>query len=130
MCHSAIEGPKTFLVSISYVQNVFSWVFRGSKIFSCFHRILGLRFLKLNLRSCFQKSPAFETGLSVFHRLMVTVIKSNIPEQQVKIIKHRNYTKAVTLIFSRIFFAMLKQTWLNNKEITTWQTTRILLLKN
>ena len=129
MCHSAIEGPKTFLVSISCVQNVFSWVFRGSKIFSCFHRILGLHFLKLNLRSCFQKSPVFETSLSVFHRLMVTVIKSNIPKQQVKIIKHRNYIKAITFIFSRILFARFKQTWPNNKEITTRQTTRILLLK-
>ena len=41
--------------------------------------------------NCFQKSLVFETGLSDFHELIVTVMKSHIPKQQAKIIKYRNY---------------------------------------
>ena len=31
---SCLRGSKIFFVGISWVQNIFSWVFRGSKIFS------------------------------------------------------------------------------------------------
>ena len=44
-----------------------------------------------NNANCFQKSSVFETGLSGFHKLIVTVKKSNIPKQQPKITKYRNY---------------------------------------
>ena len=44
-----------------------------------------------NNANCFQKSSVFETGLSDFHKLIVTVMKSHIPKQQPKIIKYRNY---------------------------------------
>ena len=40
-----------------------------------------------NHPNCFQKSLVFETGLSDFHKLIVTVRKSHIPKQQPKIIK-------------------------------------------
>ena len=37
-CHHALVGPKIFLVGILWVQNIFSWVFCVSQIFSrgCF----------------------------------------------------------------------------------------------
>ena len=41
-----------------------------------------------NNANCFQKSS--ETGLSDFHKLIVTVMKSHIPKQQAKIVKYRN----------------------------------------
>ena len=41
--------------------------------------------------NCFQKSSVFETGLSDFHKLIVTVMKSHIPKKQAKIINYRNY---------------------------------------
>ena len=44
-----------------------------------------------NSANCFQKSSVFETGLSDFQKLIVTVIKSHIPMQQPKIIKYRNH---------------------------------------
>ena len=44
-----------------------------------------------NNANCFQKSSVFETGLSDFHKLIVTVMKLHIPKQQAKIIKYRNY---------------------------------------
>ena len=33
-CHRALMGSKIFLVGISWVQNIFSWVFCGSQTFS------------------------------------------------------------------------------------------------
>ena len=76
-----------------------------------------------NNANCFQKSSVFETCLSYFHKLIVTVMKSYIPKQQPKVIKYRNYKvfnetnfrselksvldlnmKAEILNFSRIFF--------------------------
>ena len=33
-CHRAFVGPKSFFVGTSWVQNIFSWVFRGSQILS------------------------------------------------------------------------------------------------
>ena len=44
-----------------------------------------------NNANCFQKSSVFETGLSNFHKLIVTVMKWHILKQQAKIIKYRNY---------------------------------------
>ena len=44
-----------------------------------------------NNANCFQKSSVFETGLSDFHQLIVTVMKWHILKQQAKIIKYRNY---------------------------------------
>ena len=35
-----------------------------------------------NNANCFQKSSVFETGLSDFHKLIVTAMKSHIPKQQ------------------------------------------------
>ena len=35
-----------------------------------------------NTANCFQKSSVFETGLSDFHKLIVTAMKSHIPKQQ------------------------------------------------
>ena len=44
-----------------------------------------------NNANCFQKSSVCETGLSDFHKLIVTVMKSYISKQLAKIIKYRNY---------------------------------------
>ena len=39
----------------------------------------------------FQKTSVFETGLSDYHGLVVTVLKSHIPRLKPKVIKYRNY---------------------------------------
>ena len=44
-----------------------------------------------NNSNCFQRYLVFETGFSDCHKFIVTVIKSHIPNQHVKIIEHRNY---------------------------------------
>ena len=43
-----------------------------------------------NNADCFQKSAVFETALSVFHKLIVTVMKSHFRTEDTKIIKYRN----------------------------------------
>ena len=43
--------------------------------------------------NCFQTPSLLKTGLSDFHKLIVTVTKSHIPKQQPKIIKCTNYTR-------------------------------------
>ena len=44
-----------------------------------------------NNANCFQKSSVFQAGLSDFHKLIVTVMKSQIPKQHAKNIKYRNH---------------------------------------
>ena len=41
----------------------------------------------------FQKTSVFQTGLSDYHSLLVTVLKSNIPRLKPKVIKYRSYKK-------------------------------------
>ena len=53
-----------------------------------------------NNANCFQKFSVFETGLSYFHKLIVTVMKSHIPKQQPKVIKHINYKGFMETKFS------------------------------
>ena len=38
-----------------------------------------------NNANCFQKSSGFETSLSDFHKLIVTVMKSHIPKQNLRV---------------------------------------------
>ena len=47
-------------------------------------------FLTNTIRS-FQETQVFETGLSDFHKLVVTVLKSTFPKSRPKIITYRSY---------------------------------------
>ena len=44
-----------------------------------------------NKSLCFQKPAVVETGLSDFHRLTLTVMKSTFQKQVPKILNYRNY---------------------------------------
>ena len=52
-----------------------------------------------NRPKCFQKSNVFETGLSNFHKLTFTVMKTYFQKQQPKIIKYRSYKKIDNNLF-------------------------------
>ena len=41
----------------------------------------------------FQNLSKFETGLSDFHRLILTLFKSGIPQQQTRILSYQNYKR-------------------------------------
>ena len=44
-----------------------------------------------NCQRSFQNTNVFETGLSDFHKLTVTVLKSHYPKQKPNIISYRDY---------------------------------------
>ena len=47
----------------------------------------------------YQKTSVFETGLSDYHGLVITILKSHIPRLKPKVIKYRNYKKFDTAKF-------------------------------
>ena len=47
--------------------------------------------LLTNFPKCFQNSCVIETGLSDFHKMVVTVMKTNLQKLEPKIINYRNY---------------------------------------
>ena len=61
--------------------------FRSLKNPTCIDLIL------TNRPKRFQNSNVFETGLSDFHKLTVTVLKAFFQKQKPKVIKYRNYKK-------------------------------------
>ena len=60
---------------------------------SCIHLIL------TNCPNYFQNSSAFETGLSDFHKLILTLFKSEISQQRPNIVSYRNYKRFDSQIF-------------------------------
>ena len=49
--------------------------------------------LLTNKPRCFQNSTVFETGLSDFHGLVSTLMRTHIPRLKPKVIKYRSYKK-------------------------------------
>ena len=56
-----------------------------------------------NLVCCFQKSCALEAGLSDFHKMIVTVLKSYLEKEQPKIIFYRDFGKLLNSHFRKQF---------------------------
>ena len=46
-----------------------------------------------NKPRCFQNTTVFETGLSDFHGLVLTIMKTHIPRLKPKMIRYRSYKK-------------------------------------
>ena len=44
-----------------------------------------------NRQQCFQQTHAIETGISDFHKMVVTVMKTHYKKQKPKTIQYRNY---------------------------------------
>ena len=56
-----------------------------------------------NLVCCFQKSCALEAGLSDFHKMIVTVLKSYLEKEQPKVIFYRDFGKLLSSHFRKQF---------------------------
>ena len=68
------------------------------KMPTCFKNPENPRCIDLILTNCnksFQCSNVIETGLSDFHKMVITVMKTKYPKQTPKIINYRNYKKFV-----------------------------------
>ena len=48
-----------------------------------------------NCHKCFQNTTTVSTGLSDFHKMIVTIMKNTIPKSTPKIIQYRDYKKFV-----------------------------------
>ena len=48
-----------------------------------------------NFSRCFQNTTTISTGLSDFHKMIVTIMKTTIPKNKPKIIQYRDYKKIV-----------------------------------
>ena len=45
----------------------------------------------INWQQCFQQTCAIKTGISDFHKMVVTVMKTHYKKQKAKTIQYRNY---------------------------------------
>ena len=63
----------------------------------------------INCPNYFQNSSAFETGLSDFHKLILTLFKSDIPQQRPNIISYRNYKRFDSQIFMSVISKKIEE---------------------
>ena len=71
---------------------------------TCFINILNpssIDIMLTNRTRSFHQSKTIETGLSDFHRLTITILKTNFPKKAPKIIEYRNYKNFTTFRFIR-----------------------------
>ena len=69
---------------------------------TCYKNPDNSSWIHLILTNCpnyFQNSSAFETGLSDFHKLILTLFKSEISQQRPNIVSYRNYKRFDSQIF-------------------------------
>ena len=72
-----------------------------------------------NRRGCFQQSTVLETGLSDFHKMVVTVLKTSFRKMPPKIVKYRDYKKYSRAAFRselRYYFNDMNLNQLSNDE--------------
>ena len=62
-----------------------------------------------NKPRCFQNTMVIESGLSDFHKLTVTVMKTHFPKQSPKVIVYRNYKHYINENFRNDFLCALRQ---------------------
>ena len=51
----------------------------------------GIDLMLTNSNRCFQNSSTIETGLSDFHKMIVTVLKTCFQKREAKVINYRDY---------------------------------------
>ncbi len=94
-----IEEEKTCLRDFLYEHNALNLV----KQKTCFKNINNPSCIDLfitNSHRCFQNTSAISTGLSDFHKMVVTVMNKNVPKAEPKIIQYRDYRNFVENNFS------------------------------
>ena len=89
-----IEEEESCLKNFLYEHNFKNIV----KQKTCFKSIDNPSCIDLFITNCynsFQNTTVISTGLSDFHKMIVTVMKTTIPKHKPKIIKYRDYKKIV-----------------------------------
>ena len=62
-----------------------------------------------NCPNCLQNLSASEIGLSGFHKLILTVFKSEIPQQRPNIISYRNYKRYDSQLFKSVISKKIEE---------------------
>ena len=70
-----------------------------------------------NQQQCFQKTHAIETGISDFHRMVVTVMNTHYKKQKPKTIQNRNYKHFYEQSFNFKLNNELMKIGINNAEL-------------
>ena len=84
------EVPNSFMEQFCVSYNLKSLI----KEPTCFKRVDNPSYIELiltNHQKCFQNSDVFETGISDFHKLVFTVLKTYFQKTKPRIIKYRDY---------------------------------------
>ena len=86
------------------------------------------RFLKNSPKS-FQNNQTIETGLSDFHKLVVTILKMYLPNNQPKVITYRGYKNFDNSRYSEVLLSEIKKLGLLNKNISIFHNICIEVLE-
>ena len=94
-----------------------STCFKNTENPSCIDLIL------TNSPKSFQHSMAIETGLSDFHKMTVTVMRSNYQKQKPKIICYRNYKNFSNELFRKDITRKIEDEHTNDMRLDKLQQT-------
>ena len=82
-----------------------------------------------NSSKSFQNTQTIETGLSDFHKLVVTILKMYLPNNQPKVITYRDYKNFDNSHFSEELLYEIKKLGPLNKNISIFHNTCIAVLE-
>ena len=82
-----------------------------------------------NSSKSFQNTQTIETGLSDFHKLVVTILKMYLPNNQPKVITYRDYKNFDNSRFSKELLSEIKKLGPLNKSISIFHNVCIEVLE-
>ncbi len=109
------EEEEYILQKFLYEHNAINLV----KEKTCFKNINNPSSIDLFITNChrsFQSTSAISTGLSDFHKMVVTVMKTTIPKAEPKIIQYRDYKNFVEMKFRNELTEKLYSQLIDNYE--------------
>ena len=112
-----VEGSNPVLNDFCNVYNLFSLVKKPACLKNPYNPSYIDLFLTNRPRS-FQNTLTIETGISDFHKMVITVMRVFYKKQKPKIIQHRSYKNFDNQVFQRELNNELLKTDLNNAELS------------
>ena len=112
-----IESSELVLNDFRNVYNLFSLI----KEPTCFKNPYNLSCIDLfftNRPRTFQNTVTIETGISDFHKMVITVMKVFYKKQKPKIIQYRSYKNFDNQVFQRELNSELLKIDLNNADLS------------
>ena len=82
-----------------------------------------------NSPKSFQNTQTIETGLSDFHKLVVTTLKMYLPNNQPKVMTYRDYKSFDNSRFSEVLLSKIKKLGLLSKNISIFHNVCIEVLQ-